>query len=99
MKGGEGWLDERVGIWQKERGIVLFKVGGVWLDKGGLCELSGGVRLDEMKGGGPYGQMKGGWMKKTGCGRMKEGCIDERGSGMVGCKGGCMHKREMGLVG
>ena len=38
-------------------------------------------------------------MKKTGYGRMKEVCINERGSGMVGCKGGCMHEKEMGLVG
>ena len=30
------------------------KVGGVWLDKGGLCELNGGVRLDERKGGGVW---------------------------------------------
>ena len=35
-------------------GVWLNEMGGVWLDKGGLCELKGGVRLDERKGGGVW---------------------------------------------
>ena len=52
----EAYGRKRGGLYYlKWEGYGLGEMGGVWLDSGGLCELNGGVRLDERKGRGPYG--------------------------------------------